>query len=296
MAKRNCEACGAKVPTGRLFCGSCGSAMMPAEPKKPVGKKTIGIIVGAVVGVAALVAAYLVFFPAPLSSKDVRIGLNIPVTSDLWTGSEVDVASKVTFYAKRDAEYKVVIETKNSTMTDWSEFTSTTGKYPVIEVAKKAAILAGDNSFRVLVYLADEPKPIATGKEQVLTAKQASLPTECPVDEINQRWATPSDPMSVFGNDSAKHKDCSMAYPNSDVFGPMAYYDVMTDKAFASQKKKARGQKFKANVNETASYKYYVRDDYMGNYWVYVVNYHGIVLHTDSQADISIFINAITVK
>ena len=296
MAKRTCAACGAKVPAGRLFCGNCGAAMLPAEPKKPISKKAIGVVVGAIVGVAALIGAYLVFFPAPLSAKDVRISLNIPVANELWTGAKVDVSTKVTLYAKRDAEYKVVIETKNATMTDWAEFTSTTGKYPTIEVAKPAEVSQGDNAFRVLVYVDGEPKPIATGKEQVLTAKQALLPTECPVDEINQRWATPSDPMSVFPNDSAKHKDCTMAYPNSDVFGPMAYYDVMTDKAYASLKKRERGQKYKANVNETAAYKYYVRDDYMGNYWIYVVNYHGIVLHTDSQADIPIFINAITVK
>lgn len=296
MAKRVCDACGTKVPTGRLFCGKCGNAIKPAEPKKPISKKTIGILIGALVGVATLVGVIFVLFPAPLTAKDIRINLNIPSSSELWAGGQIDVSSKVTFYSQRDAKYTVVIETKNATITDWAEFTSVTGRYPAIEVTKSAEITPGANEFRVLVYLEGQPKPIVTGKEQVINAKQAYLPIECPIDEINQRWATPSDPMSVFPNDTETHKDCSMAYPNSDVFGPMAYYDVMSDKAFEVLKKKEHGQKFKANVNESAAYKYFVRDDFMGNYWIYVVNYHGIVLHTDSQSDLAIFVNAISVK
>ena len=296
MARRKCDSCGAEFSKGSQFCGSCGATLLEAEPRKRVNKKFLGVFVGAIFGLVALLVAYLVFFPAPLGPKDVRIGLNIPVPTDLWTGSNVDVSSKVTFYSKRDAKYKVVIETKNATMTDWAEFTSATGEYPAVEVTKSAEILPGANSFRVLLYEVGNTKPIATSKEQILQAKQASLPSSCPVDEINLRWATPSDPMEVFPNDSSTHKDCSMGYPNSDVFGPMAYYDVMSDQAFASLKKKEHGQKFKANVNETASYRQYVKDDFSGNYWIYVVNFHGIVLHTDSKADISTFINAIAVK
>lgn len=297
MAKRNCAACGSKVPVGRLFCGSCGAAMMPAEPKKPMSKKTIGAIIGAVVGVAALVGAYLVFFPAPLNSKDVRISLNIPVASDFWAGAKVDVSSKVTFYAKRDAEYKVVIESQNVTSSDWSELTSTTGKYPAIDISQSLEALPGETAFRVLVYLADEPKPIAIGKQQSIFAKQAHLPDNCPVDEINHAWGTTeTDTMELFGQSTAGNLDCTIGAPNSDYIVPIKYFESDAKK-FAALKKSKHGKAIKLNLGETGAFKYWIPANEIGGaYWAYVINFHDILIDTElQQSNLGILVDAIVI-
>jgi hypothetical protein len=298
MAKRNCESCGANVPKDRQFCGSCGTELPPVAPKKPVSKKAIGVVVGAIVGIAALVGAYLVFFPAPLGAKDIRIGLNLPVSEDLWDGAEVDVSSKVTFYAKRDTEYTVVIETKNSTMTDWSEFTTATGTYPEIEVSKPAEILQGINSFRVLVYATGEPKPIATGEEQSLQAKKAYLPETCPTDDINHAWGTTeNDTMEEFGRSTKGHKDCTIGLPNSDYIVPIHYYESSAKK-FAALKKKYKGKTIKLSLGETGAFKYWIPQNELGGaYWAYVVNFHNIVIDTEmTEQDLGILVDAILVK
>lgn len=298
MAKRNCESCGANVPKDRQFCGSCGTALPPAAPKKPVSKKALGAVIGALVGIAALIGAYLVFFPAPLGAKDVRIGLNLPVSEELWEGAQVDVSSKVTFYAKRDTEYSVVIETKNSTMTDWSEFTTANGKYPSIEVTKPVEILQGENSFRVLVYAAGEPKPIATGEQQTLQAKKAYLPETCPTDAINHAWGTTeSDTMEEFGRSTKGHKDCTIGLPNSDYIVMINYYESDAKKV-AALKKKKNGKAIKLNLGETSAFKYWIpQNDLGGAYWAYAINFHDILIDTEmSQQDLGILVDAIVVK
>jgi hypothetical protein len=298
MAKRNCEKCGANVPKDRQFCGSCGTVLQPVAPKKPVSKKVIGAAAAAIVGIAALVGAYMVFFPAPLGEKDVRIGLNLPASEELWAGAKVEVSSKVTFYEKRDTEYTVVIETINSTMTDWSEFTSATGTYPQIEVVKPAKVLQGVNSFRVLVYAEGEPKPIATGKEQSLQAKKAYLPEICPTDAINHAWGTTeNDVMEEFGRSTKGHKDCTIGLPNSGYIVIINYYES-SSKKFAALKKQYKGTEINLSLGETAAFKYWIPENEIGGaYWAYVINFHDILIDTEiPERDLGILVDAIVVK
>lgn len=296
MSKRNCESCGENVPKDRQFCGSCGAALPPVSPKKPVGKKIIGSVVGVIVGIAALVGAYIAFFPAPLGANDVRIDLNLPASEELWEGAQVDVSSKVTFYAKRDTDYTVVIETKNSSMTDWSEFTIQSGSFPSIELVKPAEILPGVNSFRVLVYVTDEPKPIVIGEEQAVFGKQAMIPGGCSEDSFNERMGLTGDPMTLFEEATSTSLTCSMAYPASDVFGIYAKFETKTDKEFSSMKKAAHGKAFKANVGETAAYRADYPNEGLGAWTDFVVNYHGIVVTTNNKNDLQFLIDMINVN
>ena len=293
-----CIECGKANKGSSKFCASCGATLPAKEPRKKTSVKAVGIAVGSVVGVLALIAAYLVFFPAPLGAKDVRINLNLPVSEDLWAGAQVDVSSTVTFYDKRDTEYNVVIETKNSTMTDWSEFTTAKGTYPSIEVTKPAEILQGANSFRVLVYAAGEPKPIATGEEQTLKAKKAYLPETCPTDAINHAWGTTeNDTMEEFGRSTKGHKDCTIGLPNSDYIVMINYYESDAKKV-AALKKKKNGKAIKLNLGETSAFKYWIpQGDLGGAFWAYAINFHDILIDTEmSQQDLGILVDAIVVK
>ena len=296
MAKRNCESCGANVPKDRQFCGSCGTALPPAAPKKPVSKKALGIVIGAIVGIAALVGAYLVFFPAPLTSKDLRIKLDVPVSKELWEGDKIEVSSSVTFFAERESAYKLVLEGKNPSESDWVTLNEVEGEFPSIELTQTVDSLNGENSFRVLVYSVDDPKPLATSAPQSVAVKKSFLPEGCSEQELNERMGTTYDPMSLFQDKTPTSLSCSMAYPNSDVFGLYALWEVKTSKQFASMKRKARGRSFSANMGESAAYRVDHPNEGLGAWTDYVVNFHGIVLTTDDKSQISYLLNQIVVK
>jgi hypothetical protein len=296
MAKRNCETCGANVPKDRQFCGSCGTELPPVAPKKPVSKKAIGVVVGAIVGIAALVGAYLVFFPAPLTSKDLRIKLDVPVSKELWEGDKIEVSSTVTFFSERDTTYKLVLEGKNPSASDWVTLNEVEGEFPSIELSQTVDSLNGENSFRVLVYSVEDPKPLATTKPQSVDVKKAFLPEGCSEQELNERLGLTYDPMSLFQDKTPKSLSCSMAYPNSDVFGLYAIWEVKTPKQFASMKRAARGRSFSVNMGESAAYRVDHPNEGLGAWTDFVVNFHGIVLTTDDKSQISYLLNQIVVK
>jgi hypothetical protein len=291
-----CIECGKANKGSSKFCASCGSTLPAKEPRKPISKKAIGIAVGSVVGVLALVAAYLVFFPAPLTSKDLRIKLDVPVSKELWEGDKIDVASTVTFFAERDANYKLVLEGKNPSQSDWVVLSEVEGKFPSIELARSVDSINGENSFRVLVYNGKEPKPVATSDAQSVAVKKAFLPEGCDESELNERLGLTYDPMALFQDKTPTSLSCSMAYPNSDVFGLYALWEVKTDKQFASMKRKDRGRSIKLNLGETAAYRVDHPNEGLGAWTDYVVNFHGIVLTTDVKSEISYLLNQIVVK
>jgi hypothetical protein len=304
-----CANCGKGINASSKFCDLCGTPIVEppdsvsstfAQPvskeKNPANKKIIFSLLGSFVAIGALVIGYLVFFPAPLSAKDLRISLNVPVSQEFWEGDKIEVTSSVEFYAQRDATYKLVLETKNTAQGDWIELTEVEGKFPGIDLAASVDSINGDSSFRVLVYDLEDLKPLSMSDEQTVSVKKAFLPEGCSEDDLNTRMGLTYDPMTLYQDKTPTSLSCSMAYPNSDVFGLYANFEIKTDKQFASMKRKARGKAFSANMGESAAYRVDHPNEGLGAWTDFVVNYHGVVLTTDSKSEISYLINLIVVK
>jgi hypothetical protein len=265
-------------------------------------RKTVRVLAWSIAGVL-LAATLFVFWPP--TANDFKFTLTTDSQPKYFAGDRVNITAKVE--VKRWLAWPVIFEmhrvhrnpVTNEVQADEGAG-SVQGSGPVLDLSTTRPLGPGDNEMQLTVFTA-QGNPIASSKPLVFHAYQTSLPAECPLKQFNalepgtKLIAAPG--FDFFDiKPKAWSKDCTMGYPNSDVFVPLKY-SVLTKQEWAAAK--AKGTPIKLGLGELDAITYVSHfDELFGDVTVTAINYHGILIQSwaTSKAIHQIEIDAVKVR
>ena len=261
---------------------------------------------GAIIALVVILAA-LAFVFRPTLASDLRVTFTADQSKKYWVGDEVTITSKVEvskwpiqplLYLQVE---RVHLDPATGEDQSYESADDLTAYGPSITLVGTHPLRAGDNIFSLAVFPKDGNRAITENNRFTIHAYQAALPIRCPLKEFNalesgtKLIAAPG--FDLFDlKTSGKTFDCTMGYPNSDVFVPLSYSKITADEWATATSK---GTQVTLGLGETGAFTYVSHfDELFGDVTVTAVNYHGVLIQSWSQskAELQIAIDAVYVK
>ena len=261
---------------------------------------------GAIIALVAIICA-LAFVFRPTLASDLRVTFTADQSKKYWVGDRVEITSKVEvskwpiqplLYLQVD---RVHLDPATGEDLSYESADDLTAYGPSITLVGTHPLRAGDNIFSLAVFPKDGNRAITEDDRLTIHAYQAGLPIRCPLKEFNA-LESGTKLIAAAGFDlfdlrpAGKSFDCTMGYPNSDVFVPLSYSLITADEWAAA---KSKGTEVKLGLGESDAFTYVSHfDELFGDVTVTAINYHGVLIQSWSQskAEHQIAIDAIYVK
>jgi hypothetical protein len=242
------------------------------------------------IGISAFVVlATLFIFLRPATAMDLRITLSADNAVKHFAGEHVAITAKVQqlnfFPYGLDVELQQVEGDYPNGNYAWRAAGTRVSKDKLIDVSSKLRLIPGKNILQLFVFPRGGNSPFAQSQLLTIYAYSAELPTACPLDAFN-KLAGDTKLIAATGADlfDAKPKgtfiDCTMAFPNSDVFVPVVYASV-SDDAWAKYLADTKGKATKLGIGETAAFTYTKQyGELFGDVKVTVFRVHNVMVET----------------